>query len=77
MSYDKWREKTKYGRRWKSEVTFSDFKALISELIAAVTDQGIVKEVVSKVTGFNFYKSVRAEIVGTTCNGVTIHNPEV
>lgn len=72
LPYDEWRATTKYGRRWKSECTFSDFKRLISEHIDGITDQGIIKETVGKIEGFNLYKSVRADMIGTTLNGVAL-----
>jgi len=72
MTYEEWRAKTKYGRRWKSECTFSDFKRLISEQIAAVTDTGVIVETIGKIIAFDRYKEIRASIVGITCNGVTI-----
>lgn len=72
LTYDEWRATTKYGRRWKSECTFSDFKRLISEHIDGITDQGIIKETVGKIEGFNLYKSVRADMIGTTLNGVAL-----
>ena len=72
LSYDEWRSTTKYGRRWKSECTFSDFKRLISEHLEGRCDAGIVKETVGKIVAFDFFKEVRAEIVGTTSNGVVV-----
>ncbi len=70
MPYDEWRKTTKYGRRWKAECTFLDFKRLISEQISGICDQGIIKEVVGKIEAFNYYKDVRAKMVGVTSNGV-------
>ena len=72
MPYDEWRRKTKYGRRWKAECTFSDFKRLIGETVAAVTDTGISLEMFIKTMAFNFYKDVRAQVLGVTGNGVVV-----
>lgn len=72
MSYDEWRKTTKYGRRWKSESSFSDLKRLVSEHVASITDWGIVKEIVSDLMAYNMFKQSRAKMVGITCNGINV-----
>lgn len=48
------------------------FQEVISEHIGGITDQGIVRETAGKFKGFNLYKSVLVDMVGTTLNGVAL-----
>ena len=72
LPYREWTLETSYHMRWKIESAFSDFKRLMSEFVRATTDSGMVREVVFKVQAYNYHKRVRAEILGTTGNGVVV-----
>lgn len=72
MPYNEWVERTGYGRRWKVECTFSDFKRLIGECIDATSTDGMVRETYFKVISFNIHKGIRASILKITGNGVTV-----
>ena len=69
---EEWAVTTGYGMRWKVECTFSDFKRLISEYISATSERGWVREVFQKVRAFDIHKQVRADLLGTTGNGVVV-----
>jgi len=58
--------------RWKIECTFSDLKRIITEFISARTTNGMVRQVLSMVSAFNVRKRIRADILGTTGNGVFV-----
>ena len=72
LPYDEWVERTGYGRRWKVECTFSDFKRLIGECIDATSNDGMVRETFFKVLAFNIHKGIRASILRITGNGVPV-----
>ena len=72
MPYDEWAEVTGYGRRWKCECVFSDFKQLFGETVTSRTELGICAELFAKVFMFNEYKRIRARMIGVTGNGVAI-----
>ena len=72
LPYDEWVKRTGYGTRWKVESAFSDLKRLFSEYIRATTDDGMIREVTWMIKMFNHHKRVRANIMGTTGNGVKI-----
>lgn len=72
LPYREWVEVTGYGTRWKCECTFSDFKRLFPESLEAHTRKGMVREIFSRVDAFNIYKRVRANLLGTTRNGIGI-----
>jgi transposase len=67
-----WTKYTKFGRRWKVEVTFSDFKRLVAETVTATTRSGMECEVVRKVLAFNFHKRIRADVVSITGNDILV-----
>ena len=70
--YHVWTKKTGYGRRWKSEGGYSDFKEIFPESMRARTESGMVRIIGSRFRAYNRYKLVRAGIMGTTGNGVRI-----
>ena len=72
LPYDLWLEATGYGRRWKIESAFSDFKRLISEYISAKSDSGMSVQVAVMVKAYDIHKEVRNEILQVTGNGVVI-----
>ena len=72
LPYDEWVKVSGYGTRWKCEVTFSSFKAMFGETLAARSVRGIVKEMACRVMVFDEYKRIRAGIIGVTGNGVVI-----
>lgn len=67
-----WTRHTGFGRRWKVEVTFSDFKRLVAETVMATTGAGMAHEIVRKVLAFNLHKRVRADIVSITGNDILV-----
>lgn len=69
---DDWAEASGFGMRWKIECTFSDLKRIITEFISARTTNGMVRQVLSMVSAFNVHKRIRADILGTTGNGVFV-----
>ena len=72
LPYDEWVRVTGYGIRWKIEGTFSDLKRMVSEVFRSRTDLGHVAQSYAKVVGFNVHKTIRAELVGVTGNGVVL-----
>ena len=72
LPYDRWVEESGYGTRWKCECVFSDFKRLFPETVTARKQQHIVAQISSRVDEFNDYKMIRAGLMHTTGNGVTI-----
>lgn len=72
LPYDEWVERTGYGRRWKVEGAFSDFKRMFSEHVRATSNDGMVREVTFRVRMFNYHKRIRADILGVTGNGVVV-----
>ena len=72
MSYEEWKKKVEYGRRWRVEGIFSDFKRIMSETIDSITDIGIVVEVAMKVIMFNLYKESRSDLMCITGNGIPV-----
>ena len=72
LPYDEWVEATGYGRRWKVEGAFSDLKRMFSEYVRATSEDGMVREVTFMVRMFNYHKRIRADMLGTTDNGVVV-----
>lgn len=72
LPYREWVEATGYGIRWKIEGTFSDIKRLVSENFRSRTEAGHMVMSYAKVLTFNMHKGIRADILGTTRNGVFI-----
>lgn len=72
LPYDLWLEATGYGRRWKVESAFSDFKRLLSEQVSARTKEGMNTQVAVMVKAFDMHKEVRNELLGITGNGVAV-----
>lgn len=72
LPYDEWASVSGYGTRWKCEAVFSDFKRIFGETVAARKPDGVIREVAGKIAVFNMYKARRAEIMGTTGNGVAL-----
>lgn len=68
LPYDEWVEVTGYDRRWRVEGTFSDLKRMSSEFVRATRDNGMVRM-------FNHHKRIRADMLGTTGNGVVVGGP--
>ena len=56
-----WKAKHRYGRRWKAECSFSDFKRMLGGSVRAKSMAGIVKEPSCKVWIFNRYKKFRGQ----------------
>lgn len=69
---ENWAELTGYGFRWKIECTFSDLKRMVSEFVAARKKKGWIREIFQKIVFFNIHKQIRADIMGTTGNGVKV-----
>lgn len=72
LPYDEWVKESGYGMRWKCECVFSDLKRLFPEAVTASSEKGILRQLFSRIEMFNRYKSVRAEIVGVTGNGIAV-----
>lgn len=72
LPYDEWVKATGYGRRWKGECTFSDFKRIFPETVTARTELGMVREIMCRMDLFNLYKEIRAKIMKVTGNGVVV-----
>lgn len=72
LPYDEWVKATRYGMRWKVEVVFSDMKRILTEIFRSKTDTGHVVVSYAKVACFNMHKTVRAQILGVTENGVKV-----
>lgn len=72
LPYNEWVKVTGYGTRWKCECTFSDFKRLFPETLEARSRKGMIREILARVDAFNIYKRVRANLLGTTRNGIEI-----
>ena len=71
--YHVWKKREDYGRRWKSEGRgFSDFKEIFPESMRARKYSGMVRIIRARFRAYNRYKRIRAEIMGTTGNGVRI-----
>lgn len=69
---EKWKKYTDYGMRWKAECAFSDFKRLEGETISATTQEGMEREVKTKVLGYNRHKRTRADMIGITGNEILV-----
>lgn len=50
----------------------ADFKRLVSEQVSGICDQGMIKEVIGRIEAFNYYKNVRAKMIGVTSTGVAV-----
>lgn len=72
LPYKEWVKQSGYGRRWKCECVFSDFKRIFLESVSAISTQGILREMEYRVVCFNRYKTIRAGIMGVTGNGVVV-----
>lgn len=72
LPYREWAEVTGYSIRWRIEGTFSDIKRLVSENFRSRTDDGHRVMSYAKVLAFNMHKGIRADILGTTRNGIFI-----
>lgn len=72
LPYEEWVKVTGYGIRWKVEGTFSDLKRLTSEVYRSRTDAGHMAQSYARISAFNEHKTIRAEMVGVTGNGVVI-----
>lgn len=72
LTYDEWVKASGYGVRWKCECVFSDLKRLFPETITAMSNNGILRQLCSRIEVFNRYKITRAGIMGVTGNGVTV-----
>jgi len=59
-----WKIEIGYGRRWKVECTFSDFKRMLSETLRSRDQRMMVAEIYWKVLTFDQYKGVRKELSG-------------
>ena len=70
--YHVWTKRVGYGRRWKSEGGYSDFKEIFPESMRARGYAGMVRVIGARFRAYNRYKHIRAEIMGTTGNGVRI-----
>jgi hypothetical protein len=53
LSYQSWKEKYNYGRRWAAESVFSAAKRISGEHVAATKTENMMQEVIMK---FAFYK---------------------
>lgn len=71
-SFQQWRKETGYGRRWKSECSFSDFKRLFPETVTARSYRGVVRQTMGRTDYYNLFKETRARIMKVTGNGVRI-----
>jgi len=56
LGADVWKKKHGYGRRWRAECTFSDFKRTLGSFVKAKKIARIVKEISCKVWIHNMYK---------------------
>jgi len=72
LPYDEWVEETGYGRRWRIEGSFGDYKRLESENLGSRTDEGHILQVVANVVVYNERKIIRADLLGITRNGIDI-----
>ena len=59
LPYREWVRVSGYGRRWKSECTFSDLKRIFRETLNAHTVKGAVRRLILKTEEFNQYKAIR------------------
>jgi transposase len=57
-----WKIEVGYGRRWKVECTFSDFKRMLSETLRSRNRDTMAAELYWKVLTFDRYKKVRKEL---------------
>lgn len=72
LPYDLWLETTGYGRRWKIESAFSDFKRLMSEHVTARCVYGMNTQVAAMVKAYDVHKEIRNELLQITGNGVVV-----
>lgn len=72
LPYAEWVKVSGYSVRWKCEVVFSDLKRIFKEAIKAHSMRGAVMEIATKISKFNEYKAIRAQIMGTTGNGICL-----
>lgn len=52
----KWKAKRKYGHRWIAETSFSTIKRTFGEYVSATRFQNMVKEMMVKVSLYNFFR---------------------
>jgi hypothetical protein len=57
-----WKIEVGYGRRWKIECAFSDFKRMLSETLRSRKKENMVLELFWKIVTFNQYKAVRRDL---------------
>lgn len=72
LPYDEWVTVSGYGRRWKCECVFSDFKRIFLETVSVITIKGILREMTIRISSFNEYKKIRADLMKITGNGVVV-----
>lgn len=72
LQYDEWVKVSGYGTRWKCECVFSDLKRIFPENIEVTGGEGINRQLITRMDIFNMYKTIRADIIGVTGNGITI-----
>jgi hypothetical protein len=60
-----WKIEVGYGRRWKAECTFSDFKRMLSETLRSKYQDMMAAELFWKVLTFDQYKKARRELTET------------
>jgi len=63
LPYDEWVVLTGYGKRWKCEVVFSDFKRLFPKTVTAHSIDGAIRQVFNRIGIFNEYKALRSKII--------------
>lgn len=56
-----WKEKHDYGKRWRAECTFSDFKRMLGGFVRAKKLTRVVKEMSCKVWIHNEYKKISCQ----------------
>jgi transposase len=59
-----WKIEVGYGRRWKVECTFSDFKRMLAETLRSRERKMMAAELYWKVLTFDQYKGMRKELSG-------------
>jgi len=72
LPYREWKKVSGYGKRWKCEGVFSDFKRFLGEVVTNRSKAGMLAQIASKILTFNEYKVTRAGIIGITGNEVAL-----
>jgi len=65
IGVEAWKVEVGYGRRWKVECAFSDFKRLLSETLRSRNLDMMAAELYWKVLTFDQYKEVRKNLAGS------------